>query len=61
MSISEEKNAILEKLKSKKFIDLINKFNIVNVIVFGSILTDEFYEGSDVDIALIGEEMYYHE
>lgn len=56
LSISEGKNAILEKLKSKKFMDLINKFNIVNVIVFGSILTDEFYEGSDVDIALIGEE-----
>lgn len=55
LSIIEDKNIILEKLKSTKFADFISKFNVNSVILFGSICNDEFNELSDVDIALLGQ------
>lgn len=51
-----DKDTILEKIKSQEFIDFIQRFNVSNVMVFGSLLTDEFNEESDVDIAILGDE-----
>lgn len=57
MNIIDNKNTILEKLTSAEFFDFINKFQVCSVILFGSICSDEFHELSDVDIAVLGEEI----
>lgn len=57
MSMLLDKDTILEKLKSKEFVSFIEKFNVPNVMVFGSLLTDLFNDESDVDIAILGEEV----
>jgi predicted nucleotidyltransferase len=49
------KEKILNKLRSEEFNDFIKRFDIINIVVFGSILTEEFNEESDVDIAVLGK------
>ena len=49
---------ILEKLEGKEFINYINKLSINSVLVFGSVITDEFNEESDVDIAILGKSKF---
>lgn len=49
------KEKILNKLRSEEFTDFIKRFDIINIVVFGSILTEEFNEESDVDIAVLGK------
>ena len=50
-----DKQIILEKLSSSKFIEFISNFHILTVVIFGSICTEEFNEFSDVDIAILGK------
>ena len=40
----------LIELNMQKIIDLCKKYRVKNLSVFGSILTDRFNEGSDVDL-----------
>lgn len=47
-------DVILNKLKDKKTAEVLNKFDINTAIVCGSVITDEFTDESDVDIAVIG-------
>lgn len=54
MSNLSDKDIILKKLSSEEFKNFINKFNLNNVMVFGSLLTNDFNEESDVDIAILG-------
>ena len=49
------KEQILDILNSNKIKTLLNKYNIKSFITFGSINTAEFYEYSDVDIAVISD------
>lgn len=44
---------IIERLNSKEVIKFANKHNITTMIMFGSIISNEFNEESDVDLALI--------
>ncbi|MGL5417411.1 MAG: type VII toxin-antitoxin system MntA family adenylyltransferase antitoxin [Clostridium sp.] len=48
-----EKESIIELLKGNKIKDLFKKYEIENVLLFGSVITPEFHEYSDVDIALL--------
>lgn len=52
------KEQILEKIFSKEVYDKLNSYDLCSVVVFGSIVTDEFNEYSDIDIAIIGKESY---
>ena len=45
---------ILDKLKSKELKNYLSKLDINNALVFGSIITDNFNEESDVDIDILG-------
>lgn len=54
--MDNSKKSILEKINSEEFRSEIDKLNIKSTILFGSILTDEFNEESDVDIALVSNE-----
>ena len=45
---------ILDKLKSKELKNYLSKLDINNALVFGSIITDNFNEESDVAIAILG-------
>lgn len=47
---------ILEKLKSSEIEQYAKKLDLNNMLVFGSILTDDFNDESDVDIAVLGFE-----
>lgn len=47
-------NVILEKLNSDKLKSYFSKLGLNTALVFGSVLTDEFNEESDVDIAILG-------
>ena len=49
------KEDVLELIKSEDFRDIFLENNITNVIVFGSLLTKDFNEESDIDIAIISE------
>lgn len=51
-----DKNEIMNILKSDRCIDTFKKSNINSVIIFGSIVTDNFEEYSDVDIAILSSE-----
>lgn len=55
LNIIEDKNIILNKLTSAKFIEFISKFDVYNVMIFGSICNNEFNELSDVDVAVLGK------
>lgn len=46
---------ILDKLKSKEAIDIFKQNKINTAVVFGSILTENFQEYSDVDIAILSK------
>lgn len=52
----DDRSSILLKLASYDFIDKMKELNIQEVLVFGSILTDNFNEESDVDIAILSAE-----
>ncbi len=47
---------ILEKIKSKDLIEISKNYMIKNILVFGSVLTDDFNINSDVDIAILSDE-----
>lgn len=47
---------ILEKLNNDKLKKHFEEIGLNTSLVFGSILTDEFNENSDVDIAILGNE-----
>ena len=51
-----DKNEIMNILKSDRCIDTFKKSNINSVIIFGSIVTDNFEEYSDIDIAILSSE-----
>lgn len=51
-----DKHEIMNILKSDQCIDLFKKEKINSFLVFGSIVTDEFEEYSDVDIAILSNE-----
>lgn len=51
-----DKGEIINILKSVQSIELFKKQNINAIILFGSIVTDNFQEYSDVDIAILSKE-----
>lgn len=53
--MKKEQLEILKRLNEKEFIDYVSKLSVNNILVFGSILTDEFTEESDVDIGILGK------
>lgn len=50
--MEEIKSAILQKLKSDELLQYLNKLSLNNMLVFGSLITEDFNENSDVDIAI---------
>lgn len=50
-----DKDKIIEKLKSKEVTNFINRYNIITMIVFGSITGNDFNQESDVDLAMIAD------
>lgn len=52
----KSKEEVLALVSSQEFKDIFLKYNIDNVIIFGSLSTDKFNEESDIDIAIIGSE-----
>lgn len=54
LSIENIKNEVNNKLSCDTFKNLLKKYNILSAVIFGSFITDEFKEDSDIDIALIG-------
>lgn len=57
MNTSYRKEELLTLINSNNFKNLFLKYNITNIILSGSITTNDFNEESDVDIAIIGKEM----
>lgn len=57
MNTSYRKEELLTLINSNNFKNLFLKYNIANIILSGSITTNDFNEESDVDIAIIGKEM----
>lgn len=55
ITMDSDKINILDKLKSKEAIDIFKQNKINTAIVFGSILTENFQEYSDVDIAVLSK------
>lgn len=55
VDMKEEQIEILRKLGGNKFEDYISKLPINSVLIFGSVITEEFNEESDVDIAILGK------
>jgi Predicted nucleotidyltransferases len=55
ITMDSDKINILDKLKSKESIDIFKQNKINTAIVFGSILTEDFEEYSDVDIAILSK------
>ncbi|SHH73240.1 Predicted nucleotidyltransferase [Clostridium collagenovorans DSM 3089] len=57
MSFNEgyNKSELLAIIESEKFKEIFIKNNIFNVLIFGSLYTEEFNEESDVDIAVIAQ------
>lgn len=58
MNYMFNKEQILEKIFSKEVYDKLSSYDLCSVVLFGSIVTDEFNEYSDIDIAIIGKESY---
>lgn len=46
----------LKHIKPKVWQQVSEKYNIYDIVIFGSILTQDFHEESDIDIALIAHE-----
>ena len=49
------KEAIIGLLSSKETYEVLRKYNITTISMFGSIVNGEFTEESDVDLAIIGD------
>lgn len=56
MNTSYRKEELLTLINSNEFRNLFLNYNITNIILFGSITTNDFNEESDVDIAIISKE-----
>ncbi len=56
MKLEDEKENIMSKLKSEEMVSLLNKFNVSNMLTFGSINNENFTQESDIDIAIIGKQ-----
>eukprot|EP00828_Plagiopyla_frontata_P029548 TRINITY_DN38215_c0_g1_i1.p2 TRINITY_DN38215_c0_g1~~TRINITY_DN38215_c0_g1_i1.p2 ORF type:complete len:154 (-),score=31.09 TRINITY_DN38215_c0_g1_i1:303-764(-) len=54
--MKKEQIEIFRKLSENEFRDYISKLPINSVLIFGSVITDEFNEESDVDIAILGND-----
>ena len=54
--MDKEQLNIVNKLKCDEIKEYAGKLPINNILVFGSLITDEFNEESDVDIAIFGDE-----
>lgn len=48
--------AYLEHITKDKWNVIAQKYKLNSIIVFGSIVTDEFHEESDIDFAVIGHD-----
>jgi predicted nucleotidyltransferase len=56
LNVKEEQQInILKKLSGNEFKNYISKFSVSSVLIFGSAITEEFNEESDVDIAVLGK------
>ena len=53
--MNEEQLNIVNKLKCNEIKEYASKLSINNILVFGSLITDEFNKESDVDIAILGD------
>lgn len=53
--MKDDQLRILSKLKENEFINYASKLSINSILVFESIITEDFNEESDVDIAVFGE------
>ncbi|SHH33087.1 type VII toxin-antitoxin system MntA family adenylyltransferase antitoxin [Clostridium grantii] len=51
-----DREEIIERLESKEVMDFANKYNITTMIIFGSIISNEFNVESDVDIAILSHD-----
>lgn len=56
MNTSYRKEELLTLINSNEFRNLFLNYNITNIILFGSITTNDFNAESDVDIAIISKE-----
>lgn len=52
--MNENRHEIIKKLYSEELKKYFDKIDIKSAMVFGSIITEEFNEESDVDIAILG-------
>ena len=55
VDMKEDQIEILRKLGGNEFENYISKLPINSVLIFGSVITEEFNEESDVDIAILGK------
>lgn len=53
--MDSDKINILDKLKSKEAVDIFKENKINTAIIFGSVLTENFQEYSDIDIAILSK------
>lgn len=53
--MGNNKSEIIKLLSDNKAIEIFDKFYINTVMIFGSIVTEEFTEDSDVDIAILAK------
>jgi len=56
ITLNNSQIEILEKIKSKDLAEISKNYMIKNILVFGSVLTDDFNINSDVDIAILSDE-----
>jgi predicted nucleotidyltransferase len=56
ITLNNSQIEILEKIKSKDLVEISKNYMIKNILVFGSVLTDDFNINSDVDIAILSDE-----
>lgn len=56
ITLNSSQIEILEKIKSKDLAEISKNYMIKNILVFGSVLTDDFNINSDVDIAILSDE-----
>ncbi|ARC86303.1 nucleotidyltransferase domain-containing protein [Clostridium argentinense] len=56
ITLNNSQIEILKKIKSKDLAEISKNYMIKNILVFGSVLTDDFNINSDVDIAILSDE-----
>lgn len=56
--MKEEQLKILSKLSGNELIEYVSKLSIKSILVFGSVITGEFNEESDIDIAILGKSKF---